>query len=158
MAVADVLGTRKSTGARKWITELFEAWLLSTKWKWYPHKRRHSRWKLSQELKRQIGYILCKVHVWKWPVVKNKHIKIKPRICILFILCLTWTMNANSLKQNIIVIKEICSWLPHFCKHNLLLFIQPRWQLNRYISATVWPILIRFGTVTHIGLLQRTDR
>jgi len=33
------------------ITELFEAWLLSTKWKWYPHKSRHSRWKLSQELK-----------------------------------------------------------------------------------------------------------
>ena len=30
--------------------------------------------------------------------------------------------------------------------------------LNRYISATVWPILIRSGTVTHIGLLQRTYR
>jgi len=27
--------------------------------------------------------------VWKWPVVKYKHIKIKPRICMLFILCLT---------------------------------------------------------------------
>ena len=25
----------------------------------------------------------------------------------------------------------ICSWLPHFCKQNLLLFIQPRWQLRR---------------------------
>jgi len=34
---------------------------LSTKWKWYPHKRRHT-------------------------------------ICILFILCFTWTVNANSLK------------------------------------------------------------
>ena len=34
---------------------------------------------------------------------------IKPRICVLFILCLTWTMNANSLKQNFIVIKEICA-------------------------------------------------
>jgi len=33
----------------------------------------------------------------------------------------------------------------------------PFWKkpLNRYISATVWPILIRFGTMTHIGLLQR---
>ena len=30
---------------------------------------------------------------------------IKPRICVLFILCLTWTMNAKTLKQNIIVIK-----------------------------------------------------
>jgi len=60
-------------------------------------------------IKKKIGYILCQVHVWKWPVVKYKHIKIKPRICILFILCFTWTVNANSLKQNIIVLKEICS-------------------------------------------------
>ena len=75
-----------------------------------PHKRRHSRWKLSQELKKaNTCYILCKVHVWKWPVVKYKHIKIKPRICVPFILCLTCTVNANSLKQNIIVIQEICS-------------------------------------------------
>ena len=43
---------------------------------------------------------LQSTHVWKWPVGKYKHIKIKPRICVLFILCLTWTMNANSLKQN----------------------------------------------------------
>jgi len=36
----------------------------------------------------------------------------------------------------------------------------PFWKkpLNRYISATVWPILIRFGTVTHIVLLQGIDR
>ena len=33
------------------ITELFELRLLSTKWKWYPHKRRYSDWKLSQEFK-----------------------------------------------------------------------------------------------------------
>ena len=42
--------------------------------------------------------------------------------------------------------------------------INPRWRtaailkkklLNRHISATVWPILIRFGAVKHIGLLQR---
>jgi len=31
-------------------------------------------------------------------------------------------------------------------------------KLNRHISAVVWPILTRFGTVTHIGPLQRTDR
>jgi len=40
---------------------------------------------------------------------KYKYIKIKPRICALFIFCQTWTVNANSLKQNIIVIKEMCS-------------------------------------------------
>ena len=49
-----------------------------------------------------------KMQLWKWPVVKYKHIKIKQRIC----LCLTWTVNANSLKQNFVVTKEICSWLP----------------------------------------------
>ena len=27
---------------------------------------------------------------------------------------------------------EICSWLPPFCKPNLLLFIQPRWQVRTY--------------------------
>ena len=77
--------------------------------------------------------------MWRWPVVKYKHIKIKPRICVglLFILCLTWTVNADSLKQNIIAIKEICSWLPPFCKQNLLLFIQPRWQLRRTGPAVV---------------------
>ena len=31
---------------------------------------------------------------WKWPVVKYEHIKLKPRICVLFLfLCLTWTVN-----------------------------------------------------------------
>ena len=65
-------------------------------------------------MENNIGYILCKVHVWKWPVVKYKHVKIKPRICVLFILCLTSTMNANSLKikHNTVVITEVCSWLP----------------------------------------------
>ena len=84
-------------------------------------------------------------HVWKWPVVKYKHIKIKPRICVLFILCLTWTVNANSLKQNIVVIKEICSWLPPFCKPNLLLFIQPRWQLRRRYVC-----ILRLAIFTHV--------
>ena len=41
------------------------------------------------------------------------------------------TVNANSLKQNIIVIIKICSWLPPFCNPNVFLFIQPRWQLRR---------------------------
>ena len=69
--------------------------------------------KTNLRIKRKIGYILCKVYMCgnvKRPVVKCKHIKIKPRLCILFILCLTWAVNANSVKQNIIVIKElICS-------------------------------------------------
>ena len=33
-------------------------------------------------------------------------------------------------KQNIIVTKQMCSWLPLSCKQNLVLFILPRWQLD----------------------------
>ena len=34
----------------------------------------------------------------------------------------------------------------------------PFWEpLNRHISASVWPILMKFGTMTHIGPLQRKD-
>ena len=36
-------------------------------------------------MENSIGYILCEVHVWKWPVVKDKHIKIKPRTYVLFV-------------------------------------------------------------------------
>ena len=43
----------------------------------YPHERRHSRWNWKY-----VGYILCKVHVWKWPVVKDRHIKMKSRIYV----------------------------------------------------------------------------
>ena len=32
-----------------------------------------------------IGYILYKVYMWKWPGAKDKHIKIKPRIYVLFV-------------------------------------------------------------------------
>jgi len=77
-----------------------------------PHKRRPTQ-SLKTEPRIKTGkyllHSLQSTHVWKWPVVKYKHIKIKPRICVLFILCLTWTVNANSLKQNITVIQEICS-------------------------------------------------
>ena len=42
-----------------------------------------------------------------------------------------WQPQKKTEKQNILVIREICSWLLPFCKQNLLLFIQPRWQLRR---------------------------
>jgi len=35
-------------------------------------------------------------------VVKDKHIKTKPRIYVAYYLCLTWTVNANSLKNKIV--------------------------------------------------------
>jgi len=52
--------------------------------------------KTEARLKREnnIGYILCKVRV-EMASREDKHIKIKPRICVL---CLTWTMNANLLQ------------------------------------------------------------
>jgi len=44
-------------------------------------------------------------------------------------------------------------------------FTNPRWRtaailkpLNRHISATVCPILMKFGMTMHIGQLQRIDR
>ena len=47
-----------------------------------PMKTRQSL-KTEPRIKREIGYILCELglNVWKWPIVKYKHIKIKPRIC-----------------------------------------------------------------------------
>ena len=44
------------------------------------------------------------------------------------------TVNANSLKQSTIMIKEInlCSWLPLFCKQNLLFIQHARWQPTTY--------------------------
>jgi len=30
--------------------------------------------------------------------------------------------------------------------------------LNRHISATLWPILMKFGTMTHTGPIQTIDR
>ena len=116
MAVADVLGTRISTRARKWQE--------SQNYSKHDCCRQNENdipinKKMTQSLKTEPKiknanrlHSLQSTHVWKWPVVKYKRIKIKPRICVLFILCLTWTVNANSLKQNIIVIQEICSWLP----------------------------------------------
>jgi len=76
--------------------------------------------------------------VWKWPVVKYKHIKIKQRICILFILCLTLTVNANWFKQNIIVIKQNVLGCHLSVKQNLLLFVQPRWQTDRQATLHLY--------------------
>ena len=76
--------------------------------------------------------------MWKWPVVKYKHIKIhvKPRICVLYMLFLTWTVNANLSKQNIIVIKEIV-----FCCHF-------GWMNKR------WFCLQKTGSQEHIYLIS----
>jgi len=68
-------------------------------------------------------------------------------ICVLFILCLTWTVNANSLKQH-----YSGSWLPAFCKQNLLLSFYhqagPGWQLRRtYMVLT--PTLFGPDTSSH---------
>ena len=52
-----------------------------------------------------------------------------------------WSSATSPRRENSVVeihtsvhytgLHEICSWLPPFCKPNLLLFIQPRWQLRR---------------------------
>ena len=46
----------------------------------------------------------------KWPVIKEKYIyKIDPRILVLFILELEYE---SKIMFKMLVIKEICSWLP----------------------------------------------
>ena len=44
---------------------------------------------------------------------------------------ITHAVNINRFVVAAIKVNEICSWLPPFCKQNLLLFIQPKWQLRR---------------------------
>ena len=61
--------------------------------------------------------------------------------------------ECKSLKQNIIVIKEICSWLPPFCKENLLLFIQPKWQL-RIEHTTLISIMFCFNEFAFTVLVK----
>ena len=48
-------------------------------------------------IKRKIGYILCKVHVWKWPVVyKHYHNKAKNMCTIYFVFDLRMVNGAFS--------------------------------------------------------------
>ena len=48
------------------------------------------------------------------------------------------------------VIKEICSWLPPFCKPNLLLFIQPRWQLRTFSLITTMFCFNKFTFIVQV--------
>ena len=51
------------------------------------------------------GYLLLLIiKMWKWSVVKEKHIKMKPRIYVLFMF-ITWTANANSVDH---ILNGIC--------------------------------------------------
>jgi len=63
----------------------------------YPPKNDTVAQKTEPRIKREynVGYILCKVPVWKWPVVKDKHIKMKPRTYVLFVS----DLDGESLKQ-----------------------------------------------------------
>ena len=55
----------------------------------------------------KVGLPMCGVEMAsrKKQTYQNK----AKNLCIISFSCLTWTVNANSLRQNIIVIKEICS-------------------------------------------------
>ena len=122
-----------------------------------PHERRHQSLKTEPRIKRVL-HSFQSTHVWKWPVIKCKHIKIKPRICVLFILCLTWTVNANSLKQNIVVIKEICSsQLPPQLDEQHLQFLQATFCSQKggsqsdFSSGRFWQIFCKVR-ISHIFL------
>jgi len=55
--------------------------------------------KIKRKNNRPIGYILCKVHVWKWLVIKDKYIKIKPGIYVLFVFDLDGECNSLKTKR-----------------------------------------------------------
>jgi len=64
--------------------------------------------------------------MWKWPIGKGKHIKIKPRIYVLFVFDLDGQCKFIK-NKNIIVIKEICSWLsPSLGEWEEILFTDTR--------------------------------
>ena len=54
--------------------------MVSTKWKWYPHKRRHSRWKLSQELKGKQATFWYSLQSTRVEIASHKIQIVKPRI------------------------------------------------------------------------------
>jgi len=61
-------------------------------------------------------------------------------ICFVF----DWTVNANSWKQNIIVIKEICSWLPPWMNRRRFC-LQVYYTLVDCNPDTLWKLgLLRF--------------
>jgi len=70
----------------------------------------------------------------------------KPRLYVLFVFDLDRECKNNQ------VIEEMCSIGCHlfFCKHNILLFVQPRWQ-----PRTVFPVsVIKYfgeGAMSYIG-------
>ena len=91
-----------------------------------------------------IGYILCKVglRVWKWPVVKDKHIRMKPRIYVLFLFDLGGECKCIKSKAIQLLKKYVQLAATFFCKQNLLIFVQPRWQPkigpNYYTEDSYW--------------------
>ena len=94
--------------------QLAQCWLAGlaiSNAKIYPHERRHSRGKLSQELKGKYATFFAKYTCVEMASRKRQTYQNEAKnLCTIF-LCLTWTLSANSLKQNIIVTKQICSWL-----------------------------------------------
>jgi len=69
-----------------------------------------------------------------------------------YYLCLTWTVNANSLKtKQSGYWRNVFNWLPpFFCKQNILLFVQPRWQPRMVFPVSV----IKYfgeGAMSYIG-------
>jgi len=72
----------------------------------YPHERRHSRGKLSQELKGKYATFFAKYTCVEMASRKRQTYQNEAKnLCT--ILRLTWTPSANPLKQNIIVTKQI---------------------------------------------------
>jgi len=125
MAVADVLETRISTRARK--EQVSQNYLEHDCCRQNENDIPIKDDTVAENWAKNLKNISLRDEIFfsKYTCLEMASRKIQTRICILFILCMTWTVN--------IVIKQICSWLPPFCKLNLLIFIQPRWQQRTYL-------------------------
>jgi len=64
---------------------------------------------MSQELKGKYAIFFAKYTCVEMASRKIQTYQNKAKNLYTIFLCLTWTVNANSLKQNIIVIEVICS-------------------------------------------------
>ena len=99
---------------------VFEPALLITKLNWYPRKRRHSRWKLSQELKLKISFLPDYTHA-KMAGRKRERYKIEPIISVKLLALVPFMLEfeyVSKIIKKLLVIKEICSWLQTFRPSN----------------------------------------
>jgi len=104
---------------------VFEPALLITKLNWYPCKRRHSRWKLSQELNwKMISFLPDCIHT-KMAGRKRERCKTEPRISVPFMLELEYESKIIKGAQSIAISVHVWVWLTDCKPMSVYLFFCP---------------------------------